>query len=1078
MTEKEWGEITVYTPSMAAKAAEMFNAFNEIWPGGFRGGIPFDEQRVRDWLDNNTAIANLVAVDPEGNLVGYCSLYPHAHDPHAAYINILGVRPLVLGKRFGKRLLLKCLEIAAEKGIYRVDLNTWAGNLRAVPLYKKVGLFWVPNTGVYMQDYLPGLFQIPLAKEWFSHHPDWYTCFKRELAQAPDRCVVEGMELYIYTFEAEKDRLTAEVDRYGWKFCGIESVVKGKRISVKTRLNSHEILMGITNALTIEIQNGTGKDLVVGLMVEPFKGLKWKELFPPSLTVKNGENVTITREFTVDSSATVFKSDETASEVIKSVVIMGDQPLELFTGGKIRPAVTIRSQDRYQLAPPGKETKVYLDLINNTKEELTGTVDVFLEGVQNSHQTVPFALSPQEVSGIAVPVFMEEDLPLITVHATPFVKIQNHSCVMPSYCHAVVHDKKDLALVVGEMGGNEGKITVLTDCIAVQVEREKGRVKVGSRVLEVEGIPFDFEVGPPFGLSQDRSLLYDYEIQREGEYLTVVLTAKSIHVPGVQIRKYVRVAPGRHEAEFWATLTNLSTQQLHVAGQLRTGFEGDLSIDVFSAMRRVFTPLKGKIVESDPTLNLMSESLVPQEPEHWEESWTAAQSLNKADFSAWMWNPEHVEKIKVRAGSLSQLESVTRIIKPGEVFEPAHVWYTFSRSSLSDVRERWNQLVGKKEISPAEQVGLATVPPVHVGLVGENVVERGKKLRKTLKVDFASLYPLPGVLRLDLPEGWEGCFISGEKPTEKMNMPEPVPGSPSLLEIELSVPVGARASELVRVHFSGEFELDFDVPFIVRGGKEVEIEEDKTLVRVSNGVLSFMVVKEVGGNLIRLEDECKRSFFSDNYPEIKPKSFITYNIGGIQPLIITREDSLFSELEKTHTEIVEEGSWRGVKAAWTVEKREAFRGQKYALTYLTLPDSHVIRIKLEHENPTTRRVRWAALLVADVELQGSLENTTITVPGGTNPWVRNRVAKLFVSLANLHEAWVRFSKGDQSLTILAPEGSPGATVAIDVTEVILGVMMTQGVTEPGGKTAAEFALVLNQPEKKVGELRKALALKK
>ncbi|MBU7048276.1 MAG: GNAT family N-acetyltransferase, partial [Theionarchaea archaeon] len=147
MTENDL-KITEYNPSMAARAAELFSAFNEIWPGGFGGGIPYDEQRVRNWLDDTSAIADLVAIDPDGNIIGYCGLYPHYHDSNAAYISLLGVHPRVLGKKIGKMLLLKALEIAAEKGVQRVDLNTWSGNLKAVPLYKKVGLFWVPHTSV------------------------------------------------------------------------------------------------------------------------------------------------------------------------------------------------------------------------------------------------------------------------------------------------------------------------------------------------------------------------------------------------------------------------------------------------------------------------------------------------------------------------------------------------------------------------------------------------------------------------------------------------------------------------------------------------------------------------------------------------------------------------------------------------------------------------------------------------------------------------------------------------------------------------------------------------------------------
>jgi len=57
------GSITIYDPSMAEKVADMFNSFNEIWPGGFGGAIPFDKQRVSDWLDKTSAVADLIALD-------------------------------------------------------------------------------------------------------------------------------------------------------------------------------------------------------------------------------------------------------------------------------------------------------------------------------------------------------------------------------------------------------------------------------------------------------------------------------------------------------------------------------------------------------------------------------------------------------------------------------------------------------------------------------------------------------------------------------------------------------------------------------------------------------------------------------------------------------------------------------------------------------------------------------------------------------------------------------------------------------------------------------------------------------
>ncbi len=515
-----------------------------------------------------------------------------------------------------------------------------------------------------MQDYLPGLFQIPLAKEWFSKHPDWYNCFKRDIAQAPDKYVVDGMELYTYTFEAGRDRLSAEVDRYGWGVSGIERILDGEKLSVKTRLRSHEILMGVPNALTIEIVNETGKDINIGLTVEPFAGLEWVSSIPSSVSVKNGEKSEITGEFVVDSSATVFKSENVASEVIKSAVTADGYSLELSTGGKIRPAVTINSQDMYTLAPRGKETKVYLNVINNTKRNLTGTVDIDLEGAAvHEHRTVDVTLSPLEVSGIEISVPVPDDLenPVIIIHASPSVNINGSAFTMPGYQHTVVADIKDLAVLIE--GTDKEKLTMLTDFLAVIIERERGRIRISPRFKGAGEKPIDFDVGPPFGLSLDRTLKFDYESIEDGRYLTVVLTGESMHVPGIQIAKHIRVAPGLHEVEFWVTLTNVSKGPLHAAGKVFAGAGEGIHIDPFETVGRVFTPLRGKIIESDSSTNIMTENMVPQEAEHWEESWTAAQSLNRSDFSAWIWNPDLIEKVKVHKGSLYQLESATKVLK-------------------------------------------------------------------------------------------------------------------------------------------------------------------------------------------------------------------------------------------------------------------------------------------------------------------------------------------------------------------------------------------------------------------------------
>jgi ribosomal protein S18 acetylase RimI-like enzyme len=1071
-----WGQIAVYDPSMAPKVAEMFNAFNESWPGGFGGRVPYDEQRVRDWLDETSAVADLIALAADGEPVGYCGLYPHWRDRHAAYVSVLGVIPRVKGKKYGKRLLLRAIELAGERGISRVDLHTWSGNLDAVPLYKKVGMHWVPETSVYMQDYLPGLLRMPLAAEWFDRHPDWYGCFQRELSQAPDKHVVDGMELYEYAFEVGDDRLVAEVDRYGWGFCGIERALDGERIAVRTRLRAHDILMGISNELTVIIDNGTDEDLAVALTVEPFQGLTWEEPFPLSLSVPAGECTTVARRFVVDHTAETYKHE--ASEVVRTRVNLRGKVLDLVTGGKIRPAVELTSEAPYHVGPVGSETTVCLDLYNHSKQTLEGRVDLYVEGLPERQQSTAFVLAPEEVSGIEVAIVLprETESPVHMLHAAPSIKVDETQATMPAFRFPVVADVPDLGVVVRK--GDEKWVHLLTDQLDVAVQLEGGSVRIHRRTVPGMSRRVGFAIGPPFGLTLDRTLEYAYETIRDGPCVTLILCARSLQSPDLEIRKHIRIVPGVREVEQWAMLTSRRVSGTAAAGG-RTSMSvgGGLSINPYGSAARAFTPVGGRVIESDPILPFVSDQFVPQEPERWPETWTAVQNMAHGDLAAWFWKPEGVSKVKVSHGSLSSLESETTVLQPGERVEVCHLWYGFSYQSLSDVRNRWSQLVGHVEIPHAERQGVQAVPPVRFTLAGERWLGAGTA-RRTVEARFATSCPLRGELSLDLPTGWQGTFVTPDGRAETVPMPDPVPGEPILIEVELTVPRDTRdASAAATLHLSGEFELDFGLPLLLTRGdvdigrKELEGQE---VMAVSNGALSF-VVSGLGGNLIRLLDAEGRAFLYDQFPEVRPRFFIDHYIGGVQPTILMPDAEVpFVEPERVDLAAVEDGAWRGVRASWTVHNVEKLRGQAYSVTYLVLPGCPVVRVRLAHQNPVPRRVNWVALLVADLAIGGDCADMTLHVPGGIAPWVRSRPQQQFINQANVHEPWMWAGKGEQSLTFLSPDGYPGAVVAADLQVMVLALSVAQIETAPREDTAVEFALAVNQLQCKTAELIRAL----
>jgi hypothetical protein len=192
--------------------------------------------------------------------------------------------------------------------------------------------------------------------------------------------------------------------------------------------------------------------------------------------------------------------------------------------------------------------------------------------------------------------------------------------------------------------------------------------------------------------------------------------------------------------------------------------------------------------------------------------------------------------------------------------------------------------------------------------------------------------------------------------------------------------------------------------------------------------------------------------------------------------VFRRNDDLPTvEPERVEAEVVQEGAWCGARASWVVENIETLKGQHFSASYLTLPGSPIVRVRLSHHNPTPRRIAWVGILFVNLALQESMEDTVIQTPGGTQVWTRNHVPNPFIGLSSLEQPWGRVSRGDQSLAMLASEGSRGVPMLADLQQLIAGFLSGVPVTEPYGESSVEFTLAINQPETQIEVLRAALA---
>lgn len=1026
----------------------MFNRFKESWPGGFGGAVPFTEERIRDRLDESSAIGIYVALDDDGVPVGFCDLTPHWSDENAAYVDLLGVVNEVKGKKVGKRLLLKVVERAIQEGIERVDLHTWSGNMNAVPLYKKVGMFWVPETTVYMQDYIPMLHKNQLTGEWFRVHPDWYGDQERELKQEPDGLKEGGMEMFRYRFRAGDDRMEVDIDRYGFGITGVRRKMGGEELRVEARLDSHRIHTGVDNGYSVFVENKTGEDMELELDVKPFDGMHFKEDFPKTVTVKDGEIKTVRREFVVDSTAGAYVSPHKISETIDTVILTGKKRFELTTGGKIKPAVEVSGARDLDRMSSGE---VYFDLKNNTDERLKG-------GIRYGKDKIPFHLEPRETDGFRLPVkTFEEDVTYMELE--PFIEKGEGEFPMESYRHPVVNDGYGTAALAQK----KDEVYLVNDELKVKAKLEGGDVLISEIRRDNElDLELRQSLGPPFGESRDDTLRYEPLAVEDEKGPHVILKMKSVHRPGVALKTHLRLQKHSSELEYWLELENVGRGPVKVAA--KTWTRRWVPEQAYHSKTRVYTPLGEELIESDPVTHMLSSTLMPEDPEKWEETWTAYQDIEGA-VSGFMWDKSNVEKIYLSQGLLNELKSVARELQPGESYVCNRLWVSLKRPSLGSFRDTWNRLVEKRTIHPNQQLHGKKRKKHMEARLDRNTLKAGEVNQRTITVDRVVDYPLEGEYGVSARGPLDVSILGTDGP--RINIEVRVPGDAESCVGEISL------------QLSGERDFEFDLPVIIMGKGEVKVTtetlEGKDVFLVDNGKIRFHVVDGTGGNLIRLENSEGNTYFDDSFPRVGPKSYFENQMGGIGPRFITPKDIFsFYELEDVYCRETREGEWKGVSVEFEIEKMDSLKGQKFVMKYLTLPGTKLIKMVVIHRNPKERLLNWIGEFYMDVLMDGSPEDTTVEISGRYEDWKRTYQHQEFMPPGNIEDPWFRFRKGEASLGGFAVEGSPVLCTCLCNEEISMAVMTVNMMSGGLEEERVEMGLILDGSKEDIGMARRAL----
>ncbi|MCL6458482.1 MAG: GNAT family N-acetyltransferase, partial [Gorillibacterium sp.] len=337
---------------------------NESWGGG---NSQRTAESVEQDMENSINLHAFLAVDGD-EVVGFCSFSHYRNDEGALYVPLLNVRPDYHSKKIGKALILKSVETTVEMGWPRLDLFTWAGNTKAVPMYKKCGFFWEKkDDGVHLMNFIPTILQTEALKPYMEVI-DWYADSTRVIEIKPDGQEREGrFDCFTYSWEREGQTLRVEFEKTGR---GIRTLDTPDYL-IETEIAEHDLVFDRSYSVRYHIRSKTGQPVVCEINGRDDKNIR----FELSQMVTVTDHTIVEGEFFVDAIQEE-QSDWKTHPVVMSEWKINGRKAEFRTGiaPKFPAKLSLSGSEQAQYL--GMKEELYVNLVNHFNETTTFTFEL------------------------------------------------------------------------------------------------------------------------------------------------------------------------------------------------------------------------------------------------------------------------------------------------------------------------------------------------------------------------------------------------------------------------------------------------------------------------------------------------------------------------------------------------------------------------------------------------------------------------------------------------------------------------------------------------------------------------------
>lgn len=916
----------------APAVADMWNASDANWPGTWTGGVPETAENVRRNAERQETLETFLCMD--GDVVaGFCKVMPDLDEPGVDYVALVNVPPSHAKRGIARRLLQRANALAVERSSYRLDLHTWSANLPAVPLYKKVGFMWMPDTDIHMLNFMPAVLRLDAAREFFATR-DWYRVFRRDLDQVPDEDRWEDMKVFTYRFADSADdaedadpALVVRVDREARAICAVET----QRYAVSATAARLDPARGSEVTLRWTVTNRGDTALPVTVVASGTDELLID--YRGSAEVAPGATEILEASCRISPDAKDVKPGKPVP-VVKSVLLLGGQVVELSTGLRPRPALEITTWPRHITLLPGQRRTVQVRLRNRLADEVA--VDLRAaggDGLEVSWTKEALAAPAEGWCGTEIEVSVPPG------KSAAYGFSLSASCESSGSSLRVEPEPRFVfAVAPGAVVGAKGK-----DAIRVENDHfrafltERGATlqlldpQTGARQAGSGAVP-----GPPFSPNEFRTMDYDLEVVRSEGRIEATATARSKRWEGFTFRRRIVFTPSplvvvAAEVHNGGT----ETRRVQVSHSASGGDSEREVLPLQSGLRAGF----GWANFPGPT------DEQSKKPDAWGEQWSAGERTDGSVCGVVWAGP--VEEVHP-AGSGVITEAVD--VEPQSTMSPEPLWLYSGPGRWQTVRNLWRRREGV--VIPGDEPREEPDAPITVRVDQPPWLATRESGSARLTIEHSNTWPIEGTATLVAPEGWV-------LDQSQVDLADTTWQNPASIDVEITPPPGRACAGLVRVEVRAkEFDRDIDVPVLARADAQpARVDRadagGRELWTVTAGGSEVKVAPDHGGATVSWKVDGVEQFASD-YPEagsIGP--WLPWH-GGIAPLLAVGEvwfpGRLWAETF-TAEEVEEKDSrgllWRGVKvgAESTHEESRGFRVESCTLALSGAPVlKHVLRL--------------------------------------------------------------------------------------------------------------------------------------